>query len=257
MQWTDEAIFLGARRHGETSIIAEMMTREHGRHLGLVRGGRSRTMQPMLQPGNRLDVVWRARLDEHLGEYRVEPLTLRAARLMETATAVYGVQALAALLRLLPERDPHPHLFGMLDIILDHLHEAKAAGELFIRFELAVLNDLGFGLDLAQCAATGTREELVYVSPKSGRAVCREAGEPWADKMLALPLFLSAGAPSAATAESLADAFRLTGFFLGRHVYEPRGITPGAAREGFLQAALKALRAGEADSALVACENMA
>ncbi|RCW27605.1 DNA replication and repair protein RecO [Ciceribacter lividus] len=257
MQWTDEAIFLGARRHGETSIIAEMMTREHGRHLGLVRGGRSRTMQPMLQPGNRLDVVWRARLDEHLGEYRVEPLTLRAARLMESATAVYGVQALAALLRLLPERDPHPHLFGMLDIILDHLHEARSAGELFIRFELAVLNDLGFGLDLAQCAATGAREELVYVSPKSGRAVCREAGEPWADKMLALPPFLSAGASSAATAESLTDAFRLTGFFLGRHVYEPRGITPGAAREGFLQAALKALRAGEPDSALAACENMA
>ncbi|WP_416796036.1 DNA repair protein RecO [Ciceribacter azotifigens] len=257
MQWTDEAIFLGARRHGETSIIAEMMTREHGRHLGLVRGGRSRTMQPMLQPGNRLDVVWRARLDEHLGEYRVEPLTLRAARLMETATAVYGVQALAALLRLLPERDPHPHLFGMLDIILDHLHEAQAAGELFVRFELAVLNDLGFGLDLAQCAATGTREDLVYVSPKSGRAVCREAGEPWADKMLTLPPFLSAGASSAATSESLADAFRLTGFFLGRHVYEPRGITPGAAREGFLQAALKALRAGEPESALAACANIA
>lgn len=257
MQWTDEAIFLGARRHGETSIIAEMMTREHGRHLGLVRGGRSRTMQPMLQPGNRLDVVWRARLDEHLGEYRVEPLTLRAARLMEAATAVYGVQALAALLRLLPERDPHPHLFGMLDIILDHLHEARSGGELFVRFELAVLNDLGFGLDLAQCAATGSREELVYVSPKSGRAVCRAAGEPWADKMLALPPFLSAGASSAATAESLADAFRLTGFFLGRHVYEPRGITPGAARDGFLQAALKALRAEGPDSVLAACENMA
>lgn len=257
MQWSDEAIFLGARRHGETSIIAEMMTREHGRHLGLVRGGRSRTMQPMLQPGNRLDVVWRARLDEHLGEYRVEPLTLRAARLMETATAVYGVQALAALLRLLPERDPHPHLFGMLDIILDHLHEAQAAGELFIRFELAVLNDLGFGLDLAQCAATGTREDLVYVSPKSGRAVCRDAGAPWADKMLALPPFLCAGASRAATSENLVDAFRLTGFFLGRHVYEPRGITPGAAREGFLQAALKALRSGEPESAVAACENTA
>lgn len=257
MQWSDEAIFLGARRHGETSVIAEMMTRERGRHLGLVRGGRSRTMQPVLQPGNHLEVTWRARLDEHLGEYRVEPLTLRAARLMESATAVYGVQALAALLRLLPERDPHPHLFEMLGVILDNLEEPATAGELYIRFELAVLNDLGFGLDLNQCAATGAREGLVYVSPKSGRAVCRQAGEPWADKMLALPAFLAEGAAKAATGEGLADAFRLTAFFLNRHVYEPRGIEAGAAREGFLQAALKALRATEGAEVFAGRENIA
>jgi DNA repair protein RecO (recombination protein O) len=242
MQWQDRAIILGVKRHGETSVIVEVMTRERGRHLGMVRSGRSRTMQPVLQPGNEVDATWRARLDEHLGEFRIEPLTLRAARLMETATAVYGVQAMGALLRLLPERDPHPHLFEALEVILENLHNPVDAGELFVRFELAVLNDLGFGLDLAECAATGARSDLAYVSPKSGRAVSRSAGAPWADKMFALPPFLSVEQSRAADFESLAEAFRLTGFFLHRHVYEPRGMEVGAAREGFVQAALKALK---------------
>lgn len=241
MQWQDEAIIIGVKRHGETSVIAELMTRGRGRHLGLVRSGRSRAMQPVLQAGNRVEVVWRARLDEHLGEFKLEPIRLRAAKLMETATAVYGVQAMGALLRLLPERDPHPHLFEALDIILDAFDDPSDAGELFVRFELAVLNDLGFGLDLTECAATGGRKDLVYVSPKTGRAVSREAGMPYADRMLALPGFLSEGAASAADRDSMAEAFRLTGYFLHRHVYEPRGLTENAARDGFVQAALKAL----------------
>ncbi|MEN3146676.1 DNA repair protein RecO [Neorhizobium sp. IRAMC:178] len=241
MQWQDEAIIIGVKRHGETSVIAELMTRDRGRHLGLVRSGRSRAMQPVLQAGNRVEAVWRARLDEHLGEFKLEPVRLRAAKLMETATAVYGVQAMGALLRLLPERDPHPHLFDALDIILDAFDDPSDAGELFVRFELAVLNDLGFGLDLTECAATGGRENLVYVSPKSGRAVSREAGRPYADRMLALPGFLSEGTASAADRDSMAEAFRLTGYFLHRHVYEPRGLTENAARDGFVQAALKAL----------------
>lgn len=241
MQWQDEAIILGVKRHGETSVIAELMTRSRGRHLGMVRAGRSRTMQPVLQPGNRVDVTWRARLHDHLGEYRIEPLQLRAAQLMETATAVYGVQAMASLLRLLPERDPHPHLFEALDVILDNLSDPVDAGELFVRFELAVLDDLGFGLDLSECAATGLRNDLVYVSPKTGRAVCRAAGAPYASRMLALPPFLSVEQSKAADRESLAAAFRLTGHFLHRHVYEPRGINENATRDGFVQAALKAL----------------
>ncbi|WP_296100896.1 DNA repair protein RecO [uncultured Agrobacterium sp.] len=241
MQWQDEAIILGVKRHGETSVIAEVMTRARGRHLGLVRGGRSRTMQPVLQAGNRVDVTWRARLDDHLGEYRIEPLQLRAAQLMETATAVYGVQAMGALLRLLPERDPHPHLYRALDVILDNLSDPADAGELFVRFELAVLNDLGFGLDLSECAATGRRSDLIYVSPKTGRAVCRAAGAPYADRMLALPPFLQNGEAPSADCQSLSAAFRLTNHFLNRHVYEPRGIQENAARDGFIQAALKAL----------------
>lgn len=240
MQWSDQGIIIGVRRHGETSVVVEVMTRDHGRHLGLVRGGRSRAMQPVLQPGNEVEATWRARLDEHLGEFKLEPVKLRAARLMEAATSVYGVQAMGALLRLLPERDPHPHLYETLGIILEHLHDPSDAGELFVRFEIAVLNDLGFGLDLAECAATGTRDDLVYVSPKSGRAVSREAGAPYADKMLALPGFLARG--GAADHDSLQAAFRMTAFFLHRHVYEPRGIDLSAARDGFVQAALKALK---------------
>lgn len=240
MQWQDEGIVLGIKRHGESNAIAEIMTREHGRHLGLVRGGRSRRMQPVLQPGNGVAVTWRARLDQHLGSFQIEPVDLRAARLMETATGVYGVQAMGALLRLLPERDPHAHLYQALGIILNNLHQPIDAGELFVRFEIAVLDDLGFGLDLSRCAATGTVEQLRYVSPKSGRAVSRNAGIPWQDKLLALPSFLADGSKQAADSESLKDAFELTGFFLNRHVYEPRGMEMPDARSGFIQAALKA-----------------
>lgn len=242
MQWNDQAIILGVRRHGETSVIVEVMTRMRGRHLGLARNGRSRSMQPVLQPGNLVDVTWRARLDEHLGQFQIEPVNFRAAMLMESAAAVYGVQALASLLRLLPERDPHPHLFEALNVIVDHLNEPAAAGELYVRFELAVLDDLGFGLDLSECAATGTRDELVYVSPKSGRAVSRLAGQAWADKMLPLPEFLKEGTRLAANRQTLAEAFRLSAFFLHRHVYEPRGMEPGTAREGFVQAVLRQLQ---------------
>ncbi|CAN7566022.1 DNA repair protein RecO [Rhizobium sp. LjRoot30] len=242
MQWQEQAIILGIKRLGETSVIAEVMTRGRGRHLGLVRNGRSRSMQPVLQAGNEVEVTWRARLDEHLGEFKIEPVRLRAAQLMETATAVYGIQAMAALLRLLPERDPHPHLFEALDVILGHLHEPAGAGELFIRFELAVLNDLGYGLDLNECAATGSNDDLIYVSPKSGRAVCRSAGAPYAERLLALPSFLAASDSKAADYHSLDAAFRLTAFFLHRHVYEPRGLTVTSARDGFVQAALKALK---------------
>ena len=242
MQWTDQAIILGIKRHGETSVIAEVMTQARGRHLGLVRGGRSRRMQPVLQPGNEVEVTWRARLDEHLGEFRIEPVALRAARLMETATAVYGVQAMAALLRLLPERDPHPHLYDALAVILENLHDPSDAGELVLRFEIAVLDDLGFGLDLSRCAATGVEEDLAFVSPKSGRAVSRVAGEPYRDRLFFLPAFLR-GPGRAADAASLAEAFRMTDFFLHRHVYEPRGLAVSPARDGFVQAALKALTA--------------
>jgi len=236
MEWHDEGIILGTRRHGETSAILEVMTRAHGRHLGLVRGGRSRRMQPVLQPGNRVDLTWRARLDEHMGLYQVEPLELHAARLFDSAAAVYGLQTIAGHLRLLPERDPHRNLYETLCLLLAHLDAPGAAGELVIRFELLVLDELGFGLDLTQCAATGGRDDLVYVSPRSGRAVSRAAGAPWADRMLALPAFLRRGSGMRADLAAMEEAFRLTGFFLARHVYEPRGMNEPEARAGFIAA---------------------
>ncbi len=236
MEWRDEGIILGTRKHGETSAILEVMTRTHGRHLGLVRGGRSRKQQPVLQPGNRVDFWWRARLDEHLGTFQAEAIEMNAARLMESAVAIYGLQTMAAHLRLLPERDAHGGLYETLGVMIAHLDDADLAGELVARFELLILDELGFGLDLAQCAATGSRQDLVYVSPKSGRAVSRAAGAPWRDKMLALPAFLHRGSGQRADAAALDEAFRLTGFFFTRHVYEPRGIEAPEARAGFLAA---------------------
>ncbi|MDQ6438004.1 DNA repair protein RecO [Mesorhizobium sp. LHD-90] len=243
MEWRDEGIILGTRRHGETSVILEVMTRAHGRHLGMVRGGRSRKQQPVLQAGNRVDLVWRARLDEHLGTFQAEAIELNAARLFDSAAAVFGLQTIAAHLRLMPERDVHPALFETLAVLITHLDEPLLAGELVARFELMVLEELGFGLDLSECAATGARVDLVYVSPKSGRAVSREAGAPWRDKMLVLPDFLVAGPGRRADAAAIDHAFRLTGFFLARHVYEPRGISEPEARAGFL-AALRKLNNG-------------
>jgi DNA repair protein RecO (recombination protein O) len=236
MEWRDEGIILGTRRHGETSAILEVMTRAHGRHLGLVRGGRSRKQQPLLQPGNRVELIWRARLDEHLGTFQVEALELNAARLFDQAVAVYGLQTLAAHLRLLPERDPHAGLYDALALMITHLEEPTLAAELVVRFELLLLEELGFGLDLKRCAATGSRENLVYVSPKTGRAVSREAGQPWADRLLPLPAFLAAGSGVRAAREDVEQAYRLTGFFLARHVYDARGIDEPEARGSFVAA---------------------
>lgn len=222
MEWRDEGLVIGARKHGETSVILELMTRAHGRHLGMVRGGRSRAMRPVLQPGNLVSATWRARLEDHMGVFAVEPLASRAARLIDRGAALHGLAALAALLRLLPERDPHEELFEMADAIAGGLGAPDAAAPLMARFELALLGALGFGLDLEACAVTGARQDLAYVSPKSGRAVSRAAGAPWDGRLLPFPGFLqveSGGAP----VEEIVQAFRLTGYFLTRDVLGPRG----------------------------------
>ena len=240
MQWTDEGIVLGVRRHGEANAVLELMTRAHGRHLGLVRGGFGSRLKPILQVGNGVSATWRARLDEHLGTYTVEGINLRAANFFASAHAIYGVGHLAALMRLLPERDPHEVLHDALTAILDRLDDAGVAAPMVARFELQLLSELGFGLDLAQCASTGDTAELIYVSPKSGRAVSRTAGAPYADKMLRLPAFL--GAPDAVPAgRDLADGFALTGLFLSRYVLEPRGLALADERAHFIAALTRAL----------------
>jgi DNA repair protein RecO (recombination protein O) len=236
MEWIDEGIVLGVRRHGESSAIVELLTRGHGRHLGLVRGGAGSRMRPLLQPGNSLRAVWRARLDEHLGTFVVEATRLRAATVLASSHAVYGVTHLASLARLLPERDPHEDIYEMLDRTLDDFDDAGEAAVQLVRFELAMLAELGFGLDLQSCAATGATSELVYVSPKSGGAVSREAGAAWQDRLLRLPPFLRAENAGGWTDQDLSDGFRLTGLFLLRHVLEPRGQTHSDARDGFINA---------------------
>jgi DNA repair protein RecO (recombination protein O) len=240
MQWTDEGIVIGVRRHGEASAILELMTREHGRHLGMVRGGFGTRMKPLLQTGNTLSATWRARLDEHLGNYTVEPLRQRASNYFGASHAIYGVTHLAALMRLLPERDPHGGLFAEFERILDRLEDAAWAAPMVARFELQILAELGFGLDLEECAATGETGDLIYVSPKSGRAVSRLAGAPYADRMFRLPAFLRD--PDGVPANGdLADGFALTGFFLQRHVLEPRGQTLADERMHFIAALNRAL----------------
>jgi DNA repair protein RecO (recombination protein O) len=243
MEWTDEGIVLGVRRHGESSAIAELLTREHGRHLGLVRGGAGSRMRPWLQPGNGVRAVWRARLDEHLGSYAIEGTRLRAADLLASSHAVFGVTHLASLARLLPERDSHEDIYVMLEGTLDDFGDAGVAAVHLVRFELAMLAELGFGLDLESCVATGETADLAYVSPKSGGAVSRTAGEPWRDRLLRLPAFLrhDQGEEEAAhrwSAQDLQDGFALTGLFLLRHVLEPRGLFHSEARDGFINAVI-------------------
>ena len=245
MEWTDEGIVLGVRRHGESSAIVELLTRSHGRHLGLVRGGAGKRMRPLLQPGNSVTAIWRARLDEHLGYYLIEGTQMRAANLLASQHAVYGVTHLAALARLLPERDPHEGIYDMLERTLDDFDDATGAASHLIRFELAMLAELGFGLDLETCAATGAKTDLVYVSPKSGGAVSRSAGAPFRDRLLRLPAFLqgedsgAGGSQEGLSQDDLRDGFALTGLFLLRHVLEPRGQGHSDAREGFINAVIR------------------
>ena len=239
MEWRDEGLIIGVRRHGEASTIVEAMTRAHGRHLGLVRGGRSARLRATLQPGNTVGLVWRARLDEHLGSFAVEPLSLRAGRLMASALALTGINYLAALMRALPERDPHEALYAAASHLAEALDDGALAPTLIARFEAQILAECGFRLDLSRCAATGATEHLVYVSPKSGRAVSAEAGAPWRDRLLPLPPFLREGTPLDAqpSAAEIADAFRLTGFFLARDLFALRGEPLPDSRAAFLKAA--------------------
>ena len=237
MQWTDEGIVLGVRRLGELGVILELMTQERGRHLGLVRGGTGARLRGVLQPGNSLRATWRARLDDHLGHYLVEGINLRAAGILTAAHAVHGVTHLAALCRLLAEREPHAGIHATLEQILDALDDPAVVGPMVARFELAFLAELGFGLDLSSCAATGAKDDLIYVSPRSGRAVSGAAGEAYREKLLRLPSFLRTDTEPASAAD-LADAFALTGFFLDRHAFAPRGLAVPDARARFVAAVL-------------------
>jgi DNA repair protein RecO (recombination protein O) len=236
MEWSEPGIVLAVRRHAEADTIIEVLTERRGRHLGLVKGGRSRRFRPILQPGNTLQLTWRARLSEHLGNFRVEPLIERSVMLMASAVGAFGLALAAAHLRLVPERDPHPRLYVAFAALLDCLDRPEHAAEQMARFELMLLDELGFGLDLDSCAATGQHDELAFVSPKSGRAVSREAGAPYAEKLLPLPIFLRAAGHTNGGPAELQAAFLLTGYFLERHVFDLRGEGLPAVRLHFLKA---------------------
>lgn len=225
MDWRDQGILLAVRRHGETSAIIDTFTANHGRHAGVVRGGTSRRIAPFLQPGAQLDLSWRARLEDHLGSFTVEPLRSRAAAAMSGRLALAGLNAVVSLLSFcLPEREAHPGLYKQSEQLLDLLGQDEIWPLAYLRWELALLDTLGFGLDLSSCAVTGSSDDLIYVSPRSGRAVSAGAAGEWAERLLQLPPCLRGEGP--APDPEIAQALRTTGYFLDHRVAPALGLAP-------------------------------
>lgn len=234
MQFSDDAILLSSHRHGETAAVAVLLTRDHGRHSGLVRGGGGRRWSPLLQAGAEFRVTWRGRLSEHLGQWTLEPGQAHAAALLEDAGRLAALSAACALTEAaLPDREPHPALFDGLRALLgslDAVSDPVEWGELYVRWELGLLRELGYGLDLSSCAVTGATEGLTHVSPKTGRAVSAAAAAPYADRLLRLPGFLGGGTgANHAMAEVLAG-LALTGHFLAGQAFAAHRHAPPAAR---------------------------
>ncbi|MEP0964643.1 MAG: DNA repair protein RecO [Roseobacter sp.] len=236
MEWRDEGILLSTRRHGESAAIIEVFTQERGRHAGVVRGGSGRKISQILQPGAQLDVVWRARLEEHIGSFLVEPLRSRAVAAMGDRLSLAGLNAVTALLGYcLPEREPHGDLYTATERVLDLLGQPDIWPLAYLRWEETLLQQLGYALELETCAVTGSEVDLIYVSPKSGRAVSRSAAGEWADRLLPLPPVLR-GLGSAPDAE-VAQAFITTGYFLEQHLARNLGDKPlPSARARFIEA---------------------
>lgn len=222
MQWTDEGVILSVRPHAETAAVVEVLTREHGRHLGLVHGGRSRKARPVLQMGNHVEITWKARLSEHLGAMTVEPRRSFGVEAMDDPAALIALMSMCNLARTLPERDPHPNLYEVTLFVLGFLDDPSVWPALYVRWELVLLDELGVGLDLAKCAATGSVTDLVYVSPKTGRAVSLQAGEPYKDRLLALPAFLRGKTGNGVQFADVRAGLDLTAHFLRINVFGPR-----------------------------------
>lgn len=218
MNWDDDAIVLAVRRHGETSVIVSLLTAGHGRHAGLVRGGAGKAGRGVLQPGNAVRAAWKARLAEHLGLLSCELIHPHAAAAMgDPARLACLASACAVAEAVLPERQPHPAAHAGLAALLEAL-PGEAWPSIYVHWELALLRELGFGLDLERCAATGVNDGLAYVSPKTGRAVSASAGEPWKDKLLPLPAFLVGGGPGSPA--EIIEGLALTGHFLEKHALD-------------------------------------
>ncbi len=234
MHWRDTGIVLSARRHGERALLLRVLTSEHGRHAGLVRNGQGPRQRGRYEIGNQLDVTWRARLSEHLGTFAAELDKSHASRFLDDPARLAALASAAALAdATLPDREPHPRAYrGMLDLV-DALEADRGWAPLYVRWELDLLAELGFGLDLARCAATGRNDDLIYVSPRSGQAVSASAGEPYRNRLLPLPSFLIGGLPP--TLADLADGLALTGFFLERRVVTPHDRKMPAARARFVE----------------------
>ncbi|MGR3502241.1 DNA repair protein RecO [Pseudaestuariivita sp.] len=225
MDWRDEGILLGLRRHGESSAILDVFTPSRGRHAGVLRGATSRKVAPTLQPGAQLDVAWRARLEDHIGTFTVEPVRSRAALAMSGRLALAGLNAVTALLSFaLPEREAHPQLYLATERLLDLLDRADIWPLAYLQWEMQLLEETGYGLDLAACAVTGRKEGLTYVSPRTGRAVSMEGAGNWAPKLLPLPPVLRREG-DAGDVEIL-QGLQVTGHFLKETLAPALGTRP-------------------------------
>ena len=232
MQWSDTGIVLSARKHGESSAIVSLLTRDHGRHPGLVRGGSGRRKRGVLQPGNEIAATWRARLSEHLGSYTVELTKARPAAFLDDPLRLAGLSAACAVAEVaLPEREAHPAAFVGLTTLLGALDQ-DVWPAIYVQWELNLLGDLGFGLDLSSCAATGATDNLIYVSPRTGRAVSGEAGVAYHSRLLPLPRFLAPAGrgPTVWSWADIDDGLALAGYFFERHVFAAHEGTVPAAR---------------------------
>ena len=222
MDFHEEAYVLSARAHGDTGVVVDLLTETHGRHAAYVAGGASRKMKPFLQAGARVIADYRARTSDHLGSARLEAVGEGPSALFDDPLALTGLAAAAAVSQgALPEREPHPGAFLAFEALMGAFVIPEVWPAIFVRFEAGLLEDLGFGLDLSRCAATGTMDDLIYVSPRTGRAVSREAGAPYADKMLKLPPFML-GAQAGLGEGDVGDGLDLTGHFLEQFVFHPQ-----------------------------------
>jgi len=241
--WQDEAALLAVRPFGETSVIVEVFSAEHGRHAGVVRGGTSRKIAPILQPGAQVAVAWKARLDSHLGSFTIEPVRSRAAAAMGDRLALAGLNAVCGLLvMVLPEREAQPPLYARTVALLDLLGQSDVWPLAYLRWEQALLEEMGFGLDLSACAVRGVNADLIYVSPKSGRAVSRDAAGEWADRMLPLPEVL-AGKGDASNAQII-TALGTTGYFIEHRLVKSLGDRPMPEARARLLEAIRRLDSG-------------
>ncbi|WP_278924149.1 DNA repair protein RecO [Pseudophaeobacter profundi] len=241
MEWRDHGILLSCRRHGETAVIIDVFTEDHGRHAGIVHGGASRKKAPVLQPGAQLDLLWRARLEDHLGSYQAEPLRSRVAAALSGRLALAGLNAVAGLLGFcLPERAPYRDLYRQTEQLLDLLGQDDLWPLAYLKWEMTLLETMGFGLDLSACAVSGRNEDLAYISPKTGRAVSRQDAGQWVNRLLPLPPVLRG--EGTGPDHEVAQGLRTTGYFLEMHLAPSLGNRPlPEARGRFMDAFVRRL----------------
>ena len=241
MEWRDHGILLSCRRHGETAVIIDVFTEDHGRHAGIVHGGASRKKAPVLHPGAQLDLLWRARLEDHLGSYQAEPLRSRVAAALSGRLALAGLNAVAGLLGFcLPERAPYRDLYKQTEQLLDLLGQDDLWPLAYLKWEMTLLETMGFGLDLSACAVSGRNEDLAYISPKTGRAVSRQDAGQWVNRLLPLPPVLRG--EGTGPDHEVAQGLRTTGYFLEMHLAPSLGNRPlPEARGRFMDALVRRL----------------